>query len=211
MDVWAIIPVKPFGEAKTRLASALLPSERERLASVWFRHVLYVAQTTPSITETLVVSRDERALALARDHGARTLRESGVGLNAAFTQATAEARRHADAVLLLPADLPLLHVDDLATMIGLAESPLDSGSITDPLSERSLIIAADRKDDGTNAMLVCPPGLIAYSYGVGSFGRHVAAAEAVGARVAVYRSPRLMLDIDVPDDLALYYRQLEMV
>ena len=71
--------------------------------------------------------------------------------------------------------------------------------------DHTVVIAADRVGEGTNAMLVRPPGLFPYAYGIGSFALHRAAAEAAGARVETYHSEQLMLDIDVPDDLALYY------
>jgi 2-phospho-L-lactate guanylyltransferase len=66
------------------------------------------------------------------------------------------------------------------------------------------VIAPDRARDGTNALLVRPAGLIGYSYGPGSFNRHVALAHEAQAHVHIVESPRLMLDIDVPADLELY-------
>lgn len=201
MRTWAILPIKPFDLAKTRLAMALSPSERASLAERWYRHVLGAAQATREIDDVMVISRDARALAIAREMDAYTARErlpddGAPSLNAALTQATERALhvvRSLDAVLLLPADLPLLQSADLAAMVALA----GRGA--------AVVIAPDGKGDGTNAMLVRPPAMFPYMYGVGSFARHTAAAWAAGARVEVYRSERLMLDIDVPRDLALYY------
>ena len=62
----------------------------------------------------------------------------------------------------------------------------------------------DRREDGTNGLLVRPPGLIHFCFGAGSFERHASAAEGVGATVQVFRSVRLMLDLDTPDDLLVY-------
>jgi 2-phospho-L-lactate guanylyltransferase len=195
MRTWAIIPVKPFERAKSRLAAALSPDERAELAEAWFQHVLAVVQAAPEVSAALVISRDPAALALAQRWGAQALHEQGDDLNAAWYQATAAAAG-ADAVLLLPGDLPFIEGADLSAMIALADAP------------RSVVIAPDQQRDGTNAQLIRPPGVIGYAYGVGSFQRHVAAARAAGLTPRIYVSER-MLDIDVPDDLAVYYRRLK--
>lgn len=195
MRTWAIIPVKPFEQAKSRLAGALSPDERAELAETCFTHVLSVARAAPEVSTVLVISRDPAVLALAEKWGARTLVEQGDDLNAAWSQAT-DAAKDADAILLLPGDLPFMEKDDIAAMIALADVP------------RSVVIAPDHKRDGTNALLIRPPGLIGYAYGMGSFERHAAAALAAGVRPRLYTSER-MLDIDVPDDLAVYYRRLK--
>ena len=97
----------------------------------------------------------------------------------------------ADAVLILPADLPFINAEDIRAMIELAD-------------DRSLVIATDRGRDGTNALLVRPPGAIEYVYGKGSYERHIRLAEATGLGVTVYQSERMALDIDVPGDLKNY-------
>ncbi len=196
MSVWAIIPVKPLNRAKSRLAGVLTPDQRAELAETLFRRVLEVVRAVPQIAGTLVISRDTRALAIARDAKVHTVQESGAPeLNTALMRATQVVGGwRGGAVLILPADLPLVTPEDLRDLIRLG------------MEDRSVIIATDRTQNGTNAMLVRPPGLIPYTYGEGSFHRHLAAAELVGANVQVYHSERLMLDIDMPEDLELYYQ-----
>jgi 2-phospho-L-lactate/phosphoenolpyruvate guanylyltransferase len=196
MSVWAIIPVKPLNRAKSRLAGVLTPDQRAELAETLFRRVLEVVRAVPQIAGTLVISRDTRALAIARDAKVHTVQESGAPeLNNALMRATQVVGGwRGGAVLILPADLPLVTPEDLRDMIRL-------GNV-----DRSVIIATDRTQNGTNAMLVRPPGLIPYTYGEGSFRRHMEAAELVGANVQVYHSERLMLDIDMPEDLDMYYQ-----
>jgi len=65
-------------------------------------------------------------------------------------------------------------------------------------------LATDQQGDGTNAMFMRPPGLIPYAYGIGSFERHYQMAVEAGADVQVYRSDRMMLDVDLPSDLETY-------
>lgn len=196
MTIWAIIPVKPLSRAKSRLESVLSPEERQQLAETMFRRVLAAVKDTPQVAGTLVISRDPRALALARDMGAHTVQESGAPeLNNALMRATqVVAGWRGGAVLILPADLPLITPEDLSGMIEIGQDL------------QSVVIATDQNEDGTNAMLVRPPGLIAYAYGPGSFQRHMELAREAGAKVKRYHSERLALDIDVPADLEAYYR-----
>ncbi len=197
MSLWTIIPVKPLKHAKSRLTPALQPNERFALAQAMFRHVLSVTTAIAQITGVLVISRDTKALAIAREFGAKTLQEGALSnLNPALLRATAVVKSwRADAVLILPADLPFINAEDIRAMIALAE-------------EQSLIIATDRGCDGTNALLIRPPGAIEYEYGSGSFARHIRLAEAAGLTVSVYQSDRMALDIDVPADLRDYHKIL---
>ena len=196
MTIWAIIPVKPLSRAKSRLESVLSPGERQQLAETMFHRVLTAVKETPQVAGTLVISRDPRALAMARDVGAHTVQESGAPeLNTALMRATqVVAGWRGGAVLILPADLPLITPEDLAGMIEIGQDL------------QSVVIATDQNEDGTNAMLIRPPGLIQYAYGPGSFQRHMALAKESGAKVKRYQSERLALDIDVPADLEAYYR-----
>src|SRR5262249_9550933 len=127
--------------------------------------------------------------------GARTVQESGAPeLNSALMRATQViARWKSAAVLVLPADLPLIAGEDIAAMIEM------SGN-----SAQSVVIATDQHDDGTNAMFVRPPGLFPYAYGPGSYERHKQLARDAGADLKIYRSERLLLDIDIPADLQSY-------
>jgi 2-phospho-L-lactate guanylyltransferase len=196
MSIWAIIPVKPLNRAKSRLSTVLSPEQRQELAETMFRHVLQIVKKVPQIMGTLVVSRDGRALAIAREYGARTVMESGTPeLNTALMRATqVVARWRGSGVFILPADLPVISEADLSGMLELA------------YHNPSVVIATDDNEDGTNAMLIRPPGLIPYAYGSGSFQRHLELARKAGADVAVYHSRRLALDIDMPADLEAYER-----
>jgi 2-phospho-L-lactate guanylyltransferase len=197
VSIWTIIPIKPLSRSKSRLAGVLSPEERQRLSETLFRRVLSVVQETPQIAGTLVISRDPRALAIARDMNAHTVQESGAPeLNNALMRATQVVGGwRGGAVLILPADLPLVTSEDLRAMVELGRDNL------------SVVIATDQHEDGTNAMLIRPPGIIPYAYGAGSFHRHMELAKEAGATFRRYHSERLALDIDVPADLDEYYRR----
>jgi 2-phospho-L-lactate guanylyltransferase len=163
MGLWAVVPVKPLRRGKSRLAGVLSEEERTLLNYTMLGHTLKVISEVQEIGQTLVVSRDSAALALARDYGARTLQEEGAPeLNMALKRATIVAEVYATrGVLILPADIPLLTAKDLRELIGRAKKP--------PV----MVIAPDRRKDGTNALLLSPAGLIEFAYGPNSFKKHV--------------------------------------
>ncbi len=194
MSLWAIVPVKPFKAAKSRLASVLTPVEREGLSRGFLEHTLDVLARVPEIERILIVSRDTEALTIARSRGAHTVTESGSPeLNSALTRATQAAISFgARRVLVLPIDLPLLTPADVKQLIE------GNGN------GRHVVISPDRRDDGTNALVVRPPLLFGYAFGPGSSLKHQERALAAGAEVRICRLAGTGLDVDEPADLTAY-------
>ena len=190
MKVWALLPVQPWDEGKTRLATVLDAAAREALNRKFFQHVLSVACDVCDPARTIVVSRSQDVMAEARQAGVRTLAERpGGGLNQALTDAAKTAAGlGAEAVLSVSCDLPLLEAADLRAMLDAAPS-------------RGVVIAPDHTGLGTNGLLMHPVDAIAYAYGEGSFLRHKAACKAAGLDTVVLRRGGLAHDIDTPPDL----------
>jgi 2-phospho-L-lactate guanylyltransferase len=199
MTLWAIVPVKPLRRGKTRLAGVLSEDQRGALNKKLLIHTLDTITTCSELEQVLVVSRDPEALAVARNHGARTVLEDGAPhLNIAITRATAVAMLYSiSGVLVLPADLPQMVPEDVKVMVNAAR-------YTD-----TMVIAPDHRGQGTNALLLRPPDLINYSFGENSYFRHVDQATAKGARVEVIELPSLARDVDYPEDLVFLNGQLE--
>lgn len=198
MTLWAIIPVKPLRRGKSRLAGALSEDERTELNRTLLEHTLKTLSGLKELEEVLVISRDPQALTIARNHGARTVREDGQPeLNTALKRATVIAQVYATrGVLVLPADLPLITREDVLTLIQHADDP--------PV----VVIAPDRHGKGTNALLMSPSGLIEYDFGEDSFQRHCDRVRESGARLEIVDLPSLGLDLDIPEDLEII-RNLE--
>ncbi len=196
MTVWAIVPVKPFNRAKSRLAAELSAEERELLAASLLERTVRLLLPLPPIEGVLVISRDTKALAMVRELGAQTVQESGAPeLNHALLRATQALRSWgAGAALIVPADIPLLAAEDVGNVVRLGRY------------HQSAVVAPDRHEHGTNLLLVRPPGMIPYSFGENSFATHQRAAREIGATVVIYRSDRVSLDLDSPEDLRNYYR-----
>jgi len=187
MNLRIIIPVKPFAEAKQRLAPALNHAERAQIAERMFRHVLRTAALAFGASDLLVVSRSRDVLAIAEKEGACCFVESAPSdLNAALQQAARFAKSNGTPKLfVLASDLPLLGASDL----------------TDIFSY-DCAIAPDRHDRGTNAL--CWPHL-PFAFGEDSFARHRDAAENAGLIPQIVRRRGLACDIDVPTDLVDIY------
>ena len=195
---WAIVPVKPLGRGKSRLAGSLNDAERAELNRHLLERTLKTLKELREVEQVLVVSRDSSALSLARQLGARTVQEDGApSLNTALKRASVIAQMYASrGVLVVPADLPLLTRDDLVAVLERATDP--------PV----VVIAPDRHRRGTNALLLAPGDLIEYDFGGDSFVRHCELARAAGARLEIVELPSLGLDLDLPEDLELV-RQIQ--
>jgi 2-phospho-L-lactate guanylyltransferase len=193
MTIWAIVPVKPLRRGKSRLAGMLTEDQRTSLNRYLLEHVLTILNDVPEIEHTLVVSRDPAALALTREMGGRTVLEDGAPqFNTAIKRATIVAKAQgAHAVLILPADLPLIKPKDVKALLRRGKVP--------PV----VVIAPDRRQDGTNGLFVNPAGLIEYGYGPGSFHHHSDCALQSGASLEVIHSSNIALDLDLPEDLEL--------
>ncbi len=194
MSVWAIVPVKPLNRAKSRLADVLSAEQREALATALLVRTVQLLLPLPDVQGVLVISRDSKALALARDLGAQTVQESGTPeLNNALLRATQALKLWGgEAALIVPADIPLLSAEDVATVVDLGRFP------------NTVVLVPDRAELGTNLLLVRPPGIIPYAFGENSFQRHQRYAQEAGATVVVHRSERAALDLDTAYDLKRY-------
>jgi 2-phospho-L-lactate/phosphoenolpyruvate guanylyltransferase len=193
MSLWAIIPVKPLRRGKSRLAGTLSEDERAVLNYTMLNNTLKTLKSVRGINEIIVVSRDPAALSLAREHHARTVKEDGSPeLNLALKRATGVALAYnARSILILPADIPLISEEVIAELLAKAGTPPE------------IVITPDRRGDGTNAMLISPPGIMNFSYGPSSFNLHVKQAQEKGITIKVFRHPSLELDLDLPEDLEI--------
>jgi 2-phospho-L-lactate/phosphoenolpyruvate guanylyltransferase len=176
-----LVPVKSFTEAKVRLAAALDDRSRAALARGMARIVVAAAAPLP----VAVVCDDAAVAEWARSVGAQVFWRPERGLNGAVADGVDRyAAEGFERVIVAHADLPL--AEDLAWVA-------DHDGVT---------LVPDRRDDGTNVICVPTGRGFEFSYGPGSFGRHLAEADRLGLPHRVVREPRLGWDIDTPGDLA---------
>jgi 2-phospho-L-lactate guanylyltransferase len=197
-DIFVIIPAKPLDQSKTRLAAVLPVTERVDLSRRLVQRTIHLAR---QVGEVVVVSRDMAVRKLAKQAGAWALVEAGQELNQALQQASDwVTARGGQAVLILPGDLPLLQLSDLTEIVAAGQRL------------PSIVIAPSQRLDGTNALLLRPPGLIKFAFGPRSFDCHQQAARDVGVEPIIYHSPTVALDLDLPEDLqAVQNRKLDIL
>ena len=194
IQLWAVIPVKPFGEGKSRLSTRLDPAGRAEVSRKLLTGVIQVVQASEVCTGILVISRDRAVLNFAEQLGAQTLLESLPNpeqdpLNGALTQARDEVMRQgADALIVLPADLPYITPADLLALYQAA------------VEEEGVVIAPSH-DGGTNALVLRPPGCIHFDFGRQSCTNHQRRAVENGLPYTMFESTTLAFDLDQPTDL----------
>ncbi len=196
-ELMVIVPHRGVNAGKSRLSSVLTDVARGRL-NRWLlaRTVGVVTDWLGGAQRCIVVSPCEVTLALARKAGAVALAEqaSTTGLNAALSQAAAHAASlGAERLLILPCDLPRLEVAALEAMQTAAALGTES------------VIAADRHDSGTNALLV-DADVRKFAFGKDSFTRHVALNEARRVRTFPCLHAALAFDLDTAEDFAEWLR-----
>lgn len=194
MSLWTLVPVKPLNRGKSRLSSVLSEEDRALLNYKMLFNTLESLSGVPEVHRVMVVSRDPAILSLAREFGFQTLQEDddASDLNTALKRASVIAQMYgATALLVLPADLPLLK--PLAIQAMLKQAGKTPG----------MVIAPDRHMEGTNAIWFSPPDLIEFRFGQGSFARHLQQAKDMGVPCVVVEEQALELDLDLPDDLTM--------
>jgi 2-phospho-L-lactate guanylyltransferase len=169
------IPIRSFATAKERLSEHLTPLQRRDLAVHLADHAATVAST---VADVMVVTGDWDVRQWAAARSLPTLDDGG-SLDGA---GQAIANHLGDAAWgVLHADLPKLSTADLQTALA-------------GFGDRGCAIAPSW-DGGTS--LIMSRGKFHFSYGPGSFHRHL--SQRPGAAIIV--SAGLALDVDEPEHL----------
>lgn len=193
-----VVPVRSLSDGKRRLGAAVDAEDRAALVVGLLDQTLRAAAEIVPSDALVVVSADETVLAIARHRGAIAVAEHSLDdLNSALREGRAAARAtDADALLYLPADLPLLTSASLRRVLDAADAALTAGA-----NQPTVLIAPSDARDGTNALLLVPPDVIEPSFGVASLAAHLQAAADAGATVQLVDDAELGFDLDTPDDL----------
>jgi LPPG:FO 2-phospho-L-lactate transferase len=203
--IMVLIPVRGLEDAKARLGEALDAEERRALVERLLARTVAAAAATPFVAEVVVISADPEVLALASSLGARGLAQEAGGLNEGLAAGRAAATAAgADAVLVVPADLPAVAAAELGRIVERARAHAGSPPVAEAPAARLaggfVALVTDRAGRGTNVLLLAPPDAISFCFGEGSRAAHAAAARAAGAAYLEITGP-LDLDLDTPDDL----------
>jgi 2-phospho-L-lactate/phosphoenolpyruvate guanylyltransferase len=197
MRTAAILPVKRFAAAKSRLGGTVAEQLRARLAQAMVSDVLVALSRVAALEQTIVVTREPSLPKLAATHGGVVIEDTSEQGQSA---AVALGVRHAIAqgferVLCVPGDCPALDPREVDALIAGA-------------ADTSVVIVSDRHGTGTNGLLLSPPDAIEPSFGPDSCARHRALALQAGAGHRIEPVPSLLLDIDTGADLAALRERL---
>ena len=188
--IWTLVPVKRFDQAKQRLSDVLDAQERAALARTMLYDVLRALADVPELAGIAVITNDEAAAQMAQGFGARVLDDPAPGgTNAAVASGVTKLREvGADAVLVVPADIPLVQPSDLrACLLARRYAPV--------------VLAPASRDGGTNMLLQDCAADFTPAFGPDSFARHLAMARTARLPVGLVLRARIGLDIDRPVDL----------
>ena len=195
MSVFILVPVKEHGHAKSRMSAILSHRERMELAKTMFEDV---ARALAGLTvPVVVVTNSHEAARRAKALGWRVLWETQqISESHSVDAASLRLREEgAEAVLRLPADLPLVTASDLELVL--------SNRLPAPFVV--LVPSADRM--GTNAVLRSPPDLFPSRFGHNSLVLHIQEASRRQAQVRTLEIPNMALDIDSVCDLRLFLQR----
>ncbi|MFJ9590909.1 2-phospho-L-lactate guanylyltransferase [Streptomyces acidicola] len=192
LDWTVVLPVKPFHQAKSRLAP-WLGTSRQDFARAFFQDTLEAVLRTAGVAQVLVVTHDREAAAQANSRGATAVSDHpSRGLNAAIRIAASHAETLAAnrPIAVLTADLPALR-----------STELDDVLVSASAHDRTFL--ADHNREGTTLLAASRPRWLNPAFERGSRSRHrrggafeITDLEAVSVR----------LDVDTPDDLRLAHR-----
>ena len=174
-----IVPIRSFVGALSRLTGILGETRCRDLMRLMASRVVAAADGLP----VHVATDDAEVAAWASGLGAAVVPAGRPGLTIAVSAA----------------------VDKLASAgverVVVAHADLARARTLRPAVGPGLTIVPDRQRDGSNVLCVPAAAGFRFSYGPGSFGRHVAEAHRLGLDVTVVEDDSLAADIDYPEDL----------
>jgi 2-phospho-L-lactate guanylyltransferase len=198
MRATAILPIKRFSRAKSRLLDSIDAKQRAALLRAMLDDVLRGLDETQSIERVILVSGEKRAEQVAMEAAKRlktpieVMRDpDDAGHSEAAVLGIIRALSFgAECTALLPGDCPLL-------------DPAELDDALERVEPRSVAVIPDRLGPGTNGLLLCPADAIGPAFGEGSCERHLDRARRAGFDARLEEIPSLALDLDTAEDLAL--------
>ena len=197
MKIAAIIPVKTFSNAKTRLN--LSPHQKEDLCKIMLEEILHIVSISPQIEKTIIVTKEEKAIEIGKKFNAVIIiDEKEESVNSAVALADKyllENNFHAS--IVFPQDIPYIKTQDIDFMLNYKTHP------------NFAIIVPSRRFDGTNALVRMPVNLMETHYDEDSYKIHMNTAKEHTLNVAMVFVKRIMWDVDNDEDLKFLLEQNE--
>ena len=197
MKIAAIIPVKTFSKAKTRLNLSL--DQKLELCQIMLEEVVGTIFNSKKIDKIVVVSKDEEAFKLTKKFNVIDIfdnEESGVNHAVSLADNYLEQNEY-DASIVFPQDIPFLKEADIENLLKYQKFP------------KSALIVPSRRFDGTNALLRTPVNLMETHYDEDSYKIHLEVGKSLTSNTSLVLLRRIMMDVDNPEDLEFLLKQNE--
>ena len=197
MKIAAIIPVKTFSKAKTRLNLSL--DQKLELCKIMLEEVVSTVFNYKKIDKILVVSKDEEALKLTKKFGVIDIfdnEESGVNHAVSLADVYLEKNDY-EASIVFPQDIPFLQEEDIDILLNYQKYP------------KSVVVVPSRRFDGTNALLRTPVNLMETHYDEDSYKIHLEVGKSLTSNTSLVLLRRIMMDVDNNEDLEFLLKQNE--
>ena len=197
MKIAAIIPVKTFENAKTRLE--LESSKKQILCKLMLEEILHTISKSPQIDELVIVTKDSEAIEIGRKFNAVCiLDEKEESVNGAVALADRYLlENNFNASIVFPQDIPYIKTQDIDFILKYKAPP------------NFAIVVPSRRFDGTNALVRMPIDLMETHYDEDSYKIHLNTAKEKTLNSALIFVKRIMLDIDNDEDLEFFLEQNE--
>jgi 2-phospho-L-lactate guanylyltransferase len=184
-EIYGIIPVSKFKNAKTRLSPFLNETERENLLKAMLKDVTNSLKNY--VDKIIIISSDENVLDYCKKLNVETIEENeNSNLNKALKQAMEYCKLKAKKVVIVPSDIPLIGKTNIQLLIEHSKS-LD-------------FIIVPSKGGGTN-ILIMKPLAIFTKFGDFSYLEHIKLAEKKKLNPIVHDSFFIALDVNTTEDL----------
>jgi 2-phospho-L-lactate guanylyltransferase len=195
LKIAAIIPVKTFSKAKTRLD--LSPHQIEDLCKVMLEEILHIISISPQIEKTIMVTKEEKAIEIGKKFNTITIiDEKEESVNSAVALADKYLLENDfDASIVFPQDIPYIKTQDIDFMLNYKMPP------------NFAIVIPSRRFDGTNALVRMPVDLMKTHYDEDSYKIHMNTAKEHTLNIAMVFVKRIMWDVDNTEDLEFLLEQ----
>lgn len=197
MKTAAIIPVKTFLQAKTRLGISL--EQKEKICEIMLEEILHTLSISPQIDKIIIVTKEKKALDISKKFNAVPIndnKESGVN-NAVALADNYLLENRFEASIVFPQDIPYIKTQDIDFMLKFKTA-----------SDFAIIVPS-RRFDGTNALVRMPVNLMKTHYDEDSYKIHMSTAKKITRDVSLVFVKRIMLDVDNMEDLKFLLSQNE--
>jgi len=197
LKIAAIIPVKTFSLAKTRLD--LSPQQKEDLCKIMLEEILHILSISPQIEKVVIVTKEEKAIELGKKFNAIIIPDNEEkSVNSAVSLADKYLTENQfDASIVFPQDIPFIKTQDIDFMLNYKIPP------------NFAIVVPSRRFDGTNALVRMPTDLMITHYDEDSYKIHMNTAKEHTRNVSLVFVKRIMWDVDNMEDLKFLLEQNE--